>query len=343
VYKLTWLLGLDFGPYTAVLFNALVMGLTASITVATARELFGDDTWRLRRVGTLFAFCGLFILFGAVLLRDCFTTFFNAVVLWVLVRWLVRPTAHNLLCALAATGISAYAIAYLREASTVMFGFFGFMAFLFWVQRERLNSIRLIYVWLAVCALLISTPYILGFLSTSAAYQSRYTEGYVAKGEEQMEADSLAMRLIMYQPMPIRLIMGSGALMVFPIPLWAYVEKGATEYHLIKTWHGFYQVLVLPLVFAGFIAVFRLFKRDRRRAVPLLFLAVYLLLNLLAVVATSMEQRHLAQFMPAFFILAAVPDTRENKTHKGLRRIAVAWFVFVALLYVAWLAAKLMV
>jgi len=340
VYKLTWLLGLKFGPYTAVMFNALVMSLAAGITTATARELFGNDTWRLRRVGILFAFCGLFILFGAVWLRDCFTTFFNALVLWGLVRWLVRPVMTNLLFALAATGIGICAMLYLREASIVMFGFFWFLAFLFWLQRERMNPARLIAVWLVLCASMIAVPYILGFLSTSTANQSRYIEGYSAQSEERMEVDSLAMQMIVRQPLPIRLVVGSGFLMVFPMPLWAYLKSDITDYHLIKTWHGFYQVLIMPLVFAGFLAVFCMFQRDRKRAVPLVFLAAYLLMNLLAVVATSMEQRHLAQFMPAFIIVAALPGTRQNGTRRGVWHVAIAWFALVALLHLAWIVLK---
>jgi hypothetical protein len=343
VYKLTWLLGLRFGPYTAVMFNALVMGLTASITVATTRELFGNNLWHLRRVGTLFAFCGLFILFGAVLLRDCFTTFFNALVLWGIVCWLVRPTGRNLQIALAVTGISAYAMAYLRFYSVVMFGFFWFLAFLSWCWRRPLNPTRLFIIFSVLFASIIANFYLLSYMRLSREIQSERTESYVGISADASRDDSLGMRLIVHQPMPIRLVVGSGTMMVFPMPLWAYLGSDITDYHLIKTWHGFYQVLVLPLVFAGFLAVFRLFKRDRKRAVPLLFLAVYLLLNWLSVVATSMEQRHLAQFMPAFLILAAVPDTRDRDTQKSLRRIAIAWFALVALLHVAWMLAKAMI
>jgi len=53
VYKLTWLLGRECWLRAAVLFNALVMGLPAGITVVTARELFGDGLWRLGGVGTV--------------------------------------------------------------------------------------------------------------------------------------------------------------------------------------------------------------------------------------------------------------------------------------------------
>ncbi|KKL66502.1 hypothetical protein LCGC14_2144360, partial [marine sediment metagenome] len=144
VYKLTWLLGLDFGPFTGVMFNSLVMGVCASLTVRTARELFGNDAWRLRRVGILFAFCGLFVLFGAVLIRDCFTTFVNVLVLWGIVRWLVRSTPTNLLFAIGLTGVSTYIMAFLRIEAVVLFGLFWLLAFLFWYLKKRLDTTRLL-------------------------------------------------------------------------------------------------------------------------------------------------------------------------------------------------------
>jgi len=343
VYKLTWFFGLDYGPYIGVMFNALVIAITGSITVRTARELYGDDAWRLRRVGTLFAFCGLFILFGAVLIRDCFTTFINALALWGIVRWLVRPTPLNLFGAVVATGIGAWTMFYLREAATVMFGFYAFLALLFYVLRDRFKRTALIYMMMVLSVLIMAMPYFLAFLSTAKTYQTRSNEGYTYQSEDQMADDSLAMRLIVRQTMPVRLVVGSGFLMVFPMPLWAYLHRGANDYLLIKTWHGLFQVFVIPLIIAAFFTIIHLFRCNQQKIMPLIFLVVYLLLNWLAVVATSMEQRHLAQFMPAFLILAAVPDMRDGETQRRVRRIAVRWFTLVALLHGLWMVLKALI
>lgn len=191
VYKLGWIFDWDFGPYTGVLFNALIMGLTASLTVATAKELFGNDLWRLRRVGSFFAFCGLFMLFGAVLLRDCFTTFLNAVVLWSLVRWLVRPTGSKLILAIAATGIGAWGMFYLREAASVMFGFFAFLAFVFYILRERTKPVVFIVILVVMSALIIGASYIEDFVAISVEYQNRYEQLYIRISEDQSSKDSL--------------------------------------------------------------------------------------------------------------------------------------------------------
>lgn len=341
VYHVRRLLGLDFGPYVGVMFNALVMGLTASVTVATARELFGDDRWRLRRVGTLFALCGLFILFGAILLRDCFTTFFNALVIWGIVRWLCKPNSRNLLFASILTGISMWAMLYLRARSVVLFGFFGFLAFMCWFLARRANLVRVVVALSVLLIAFAGSTYVMSYLEMSQGLQSKNMEKYVDILEISSRDDSLAVRLIVNQPLPVRLVLGTGSRMIFPIPLWAYFYPGVGEYHLIKGYHGIYQVLVMPLVLVAFILVFRLFQDDRMQSVPLVFLSVYLIITTLAVVATSLEQRHIAQFMPAFMILAAVPDTRERDTRRKVRDMAILWFFVVLLVHAAWaLAAR---
>jgi hypothetical protein len=339
-YELAWWLGLEFGPYTGVMLNAFVMGLVASLTVRTARELFGNDGRRLRLVGILFAFNGLFILFGAVLIRDCFTTALNALVIWGIVRWLVRPTLGNLLLFATLTGISAYAMVYLRAQAVVLFGMYALLAFLFWVLAKRLNETRLMAALVAVGLLVIATPYLLTYSQLSQETQASGRENYAKQGANASASDSLGMRLVVNQPLPVRLVIGSGALLIYPLPLWTYFNVGATDYNWIKGYNGLYQLFLVPLVAAGFSAVFRQVIKDREAAIPLLFLAAYLLINMAAVVATSMEQRHFGQFMPAFMILAAFPDTRDKTARKRLWTISEWWLTVVVLVHLAWLFLK---
>lgn len=339
VYKMAWFLGIDFGPYIAVMFNALVMGVTSSVTVRTARELFDDDLWRLRRVGTCFAFCGLFILFGSIFLRDCFTTFINAVVIWWLVRWICTPTIRNLFTAIAVTGISVYAMAYLRFEGIVLFGVYWFLTLFFWFWKDRLNMGRLMAIYITLPALFFGSSYLMNYVHFSTNLQFDRAERYAGKSIISSQDDSLAMRLVVRQSMPIRLVMGSGSLMIFPIPLWGYFKLGINDYHLIKGYHGIYQFFVLPLVLSGFFLSFKQFVIDHGQSMPFLFLAAYLLVNLWAVVATSLEQRHLAQFMTVFCIMAAVPDTRVFMERVIAKRFMFIWFSVVLLVHVAWLVA----
>ena len=72
----------------------------------------------------------------------------------------------------------------------------------------------------------------------------------------------------------------------------------------------------------------------------MLFVAVFWLVSLLAVVASSGEQRHLGQFMPAFMILAALPDTRQARERRRVRWIAAPWYAAVVGAHAAWAVMK---
>lgn len=340
IYKAAWLLGLDFGPYTGVMFNAFLIGLAGSVTVRTARELFGPDLWRLRRVGTLFSFCGLFILFGAVFIRDSFTTVLNAVVLWWIIRWLLDRTAAKLFAALTVTGISAFAMIFLRAEAVALFGLFWLLTFLFWFFEKRMDFRRLAVVCAAICVMIIARPYVMSSVQTAETARAVWMTGYNEITARESGQESLGARLVANQPLPVRVVLNSALFMVYPIPLWAYFKIGMGDYNWIKGYHGVYQVIVLPLVFAGFLGVIRLFRRDRKQGTPLLFLVTYLVLNTVAVSATSGEQRHLAQFMPAFMILAALPDTRDPKSRRELGEISKWWIAVVIFVHLAWMIMK---
>jgi len=336
LYIVTWWFGLKFGPYTGVMFNALVMGLSGSITVAIARELFGDDSWRLRRVGTLFAFCGLFLLFGSIMLRDSFVVLVNALWLWGIVRWLVRPSGRTAVAAAIVTGVAMYAMLFLRSEVVILFGAYLFLAITCWIVSRKLNWTRVVLVVAFLGALPIAGSYLIEYVLEFRDAQASGQEHYTLLSGTEASQNSLGTRLVANQPQPIRLIMSTGTMLINPIPLWRDFSAGAQEYQLLLGYHGIYQVLVLPFGFAGIFGAFRLLRTEGRRAIPLLFLAIYLFVSLAAVAASSQTERHLGQFMAALLILAAVPDTREKSERKRTRKIVMRWLVGVIFIHVAW-------
>ena len=329
----SWL-GFKFAPYTGVMFNATIMGLVGAITVQIGRDLFGDDPWRLRRIGTIVAANGLFILFGAVLLRDCFNAFFMTLVIWGAIRLLVRAKIGSLIFMTAMIGISAWALQYLRGESFLLVFLYGFLAILLWFFK-RSGFAGSMVTFLFVVSFLGSaflSFYIQDVTETQVFQMERYTNIAIAQGAD----DSLGVRFVYNQPLPIRLVLGSVSLMITPIPLWAHFRIGALDYHWIKGYNGIYQLFVLPLVFAGSLAAFRTFFRDTKRSWPLIYLVMFVIINMFGVAATSIELRHLGQFMSAVVIIAAMPDTREQKTEKALGSIKAWWFFGVLLVHIAW-------
>ena len=72
-----------------------------------------------------------------------------------------------------------------------------------------------------------------------------------------------------------------------------------------------------------------------------MFLVIFLLINAAGVVASSLEQRHFGQFMSAFVVIAAIPDTRDEKANNELRNIRVWWFFAVLLVHILWAVLKI--
>lgn len=325
VYHVFSMLGFTHAPYVGLMFNALAVGLSGSVTVLTARLLFGDDHWRLRRVGNMYAACGLFGLFGAILIRDSFTLFLNLLVFWSLVRWLQQPTVRNYAVSLIVTGLTGLAMWYLRKNSTYLFGLFHMMALFCWYWRGKKSLGHLLATIFLPIVLCFASAFVYQYFSASLEALTTESENYVELAAKDSAGDSLGMALVINQPLPVRAALGSGVLLAFPIPLWAYLKSGATEYEIIKTWHGLYMIFVLPLAFAGFAGVIRSLRRRDNYTSEQVFIALYAASMLAAVAATSLETRHIGQFLPAFLLLAAMPDTRKRKERQRVQWMFMAW------------------
>lgn len=342
-YKAAYVLGAPFGPYVAVTFNAAVIGVTGSVTVRIAREIFGDDEWRLRRVRILFASCGLFILFGAILLRDCFALSINVVILWLFVRWFRRQTVIEALIACVALGAGMYVMEYLRPGvALLMATYLGLAALaLFTTRVKRIPVIMATIIGISV--ILLSTSLVFNYLSISRQLQTQEMLLYSDLSAYASGDSSLGMRLIINQPLPVRIVFGTAAMAISPIPLWANFNGSGTEYHWIKGYNGFYQVIVLPLIILGVYQVLRARYIPQSQLVVWRFMVGYLVVNTVAVVATSMEQRHLAQFLPAAVVLAVLPDLRDARIRNKLRNVWVGWMAIVICVHVFWGILKISV
>jgi hypothetical protein len=336
VYHLFSALGFSHAPYLGVQFNALVVALSGSVTVLTARALFGDDRWRLRRVGNLYACCGLFVLFGAILIRDGFTLFLNLLVFWSLIHWLQRPTIRNYVLALVVTIFAGVSVWYLRKNSTYLFGLFHMLAFFCWYWRGR-KSLGHVLTTIALPIILsFASAFVYQYFSASLDALATESENYVELAAKESQDDSLGMSLVVNQPLPVRAALGSGVLLAFPIPLWAYLKSGATEYELIKTWQGAYMLFLLPLALAGFAQVIRSLRHRDAFASEQVFIALYAASMLAAVAATSLETRHIGQFLPAFLLLAVMPDTRKPRDQQRVRSMVYTWVAVLGGVHFLW-------
>lgn len=340
IYKITWLLGLDFGPYIGVMLNAFIMGIAGSLTVLIAKEIYGNDAWRMKRVGNLFAFCGSLIMFGAVLIRDCFTTLLNVIVLWIIIRWLIKPTLRNTVFAIIMTIAAALSMAFFRIEEVVLFIVYWTVAFVIWFIKSKIDKKRLIISTIIISLIILLSSYILNYIQTLINIQTLGLDQYNDFSTNEVDGNSLGMRMIINQPLPIRLTMGTLSMMVYPLPIWSYFKSGISEYYLFKGYNGIYQIVLYPLIFVGIITVFKTFIEKEKIIREQIYLIIYSIINLSAVVATSLESRHLAQYMPAMIILAAIPDVRNKEYKKKVKIYTTIWLIIIVVLHLIWLALK---
>ena len=123
-------------------------------------------------------------------------------------------------------------------------------------------------------------------------------EGYIEEATIQANSGSLGMSLIINQPMPIRLFLGSVYLYIFPIPLWSGFQL-ESSYHLFKSFNVIFIIFLLPLVILAFR---ELWKSNLSRSSSTLFMLFLVIGFTFAIAGTSMEGRHLGAFFVPIFI-----------------------------------------
>jgi apolipoprotein N-acyltransferase len=70
------------------------------------------------------------------------------------------------------------------------------------------------------------------------------------------------------------------------------------------------------------------------------FIALYAAGMLAAVAATSLETRHIGQFLPAFILLAAMPDTRQRKERRRVATMRFTWIAILGAVHLAWAGVR---
>ena len=77
---------------------------------------------------------------------------------------------------------------------------------------------------LVICLLILRTPSLQSFLATIQMFQESKMTSYTNMAASQSSGHSLGMQLVVNQPMPSRLVMGTGSMMIFPLPLWVILR-----------------------------------------------------------------------------------------------------------------------
>jgi hypothetical protein len=72
------------------------------------------------------------------------------------------------------------------------------------------------------------------------------------------------------------------------------------------------------------------------------FLIKFFIMNYEAVLATSLEQRHLALSVPAYCLLSSIPDLRDKKHKRLIGRFSQWWWGYLILIHTAYPFVKIL-
>jgi hypothetical protein len=327
------------GPWLGILLNSFIVGMAGSITIKAGSYLLGNDPYRLYRLGTLFSCCGIFWLFGSLFLRDSFALLFNVIFIWACLRALTFPSLINFFTSAAAIFFSSFLMEYVREGFLPMSILIILLALFSFTRRKKFGILMFLLPALALIIGLILLPLISSYASEVGLKVNVISTRY--GGDEYVMQKSLGASIIVNQPKVIRLPLGSIYLLVQPIPLWVDFHFYFSEYHWIKGYQGIYLVYITPMAFVGLaIAIKRAFSGGVA-APPACFVAIYVILTTMAVAATSLETRHHGQFLPAFLMLAALPDNTDPLIRRKIKSTMMGWFALVVAGHIMWIALKL--
>ncbi len=337
VYDLFATLGFPSERYVGIIVNVTAVALTAVVTLKMARLVYGDDPYRFSRLTLLFPACGLFWLFAGIHIRDSMVLLAVTVLVYSWLQFLSTPNLGvPLLKIIGANILAGVYLGFLRGDFVfvpIAMSMAAIAALLLGKvnRRHRLIAYGMVAVGLVVVCLML-----LSFGDSIFYILSRGNEGYAQLAGEEHGSDSLGMSLIINQVLPIRILLGSGYLYIFPIPFWSGFQLDSA-YALFKSFNVIFFYLLIPLLL---MATWQLWKRNESRSISLLFLFFLSVGFTMAVAGTSIETRHFGIFLPSVFLLALLPDLREKIKLKNYRKILGLVLGGVFSIHFSWLVVK---
>lgn len=331
-------LGFEKARYIGITVNVTVVALTGVIGIKFVRQIFGNDDYRFKRLTLLVAACGIFWLFAGIHMRDSAVLLAVTALAYAWIYFLTKPDLSVRLILIVTWSLLAAALfGFLRgEFIFVPFAMAAAAIAALLLGRVERGRRWVVYVLMIVGSVIVALL-AMTFANDIALIMDRGQTGYAELAAEQHAADSLGMALIVNQPTPIRLVLGSIYLFVFPIPFWSGFQL-ESAYNLFKSANVIYFYFVLPLLFIAL----RQLKRNKAMRTPALLFLVFLSLGFtLAIASTSMETRHFGAFFLPILLIATLPDLRVPIVWQHYKSFVYIILAGVFLVHLAWIVLKL--
>ena len=337
LYDLFGWIGLDRQRYLGIDFNVLLVATTGVVALWMARRLYGRDAYRESRLVLLFSLCALMWLFSAVHLRDSVVLLTITLTVHAWVCYATSRAALRLPGLAAAMLAATVALAALRTEFVFvpMLVTLAGVASLVLTRSDggrRARRRRALALVLLAGVGAVGWVYVGNMLDAVTAGAETY-RGLV---EGEAARESLGAQLIVNQPLPIRVIVGSVYLFIFPIPIWSGFIAGSVV-PLLKTANAMFFYALVPLLA---VAVRDLRRISGTNRALLLFMLIVAVAFTAAIAVTSLEVRHFGAFLVPMFMLALLPDLRVPQIRRRYRRSLLAMVGAMVLLHLAWFGLK---
>lgn len=337
VYNLFAMLGFEKARYVGVAVNITSVALAVALGIRIVTLVYGRDAMKLGLFELLAVSCGLLWMFSAIHLRDAVVLLLVTFLVLLWIRVLCLPgLAANLIGLVAASFIGSVLLGFLRTEFAFVplaMALCGAVALL--VGQARMERRAALYV-LTVVGGLCAVGLVVLYGDQVIDRLVKGNASYMGMSGDQHGSGSLGMTLIVKQPLPIRLVLGSLYLLVFPVPVWSGFEV-VSAIHAFRSFNAIYFYFVIPLVWVSLVEVV---KDKSRRTPEVIFLLVLSGGMMFAIAATSLEPRHFGAFIVPLLAFAVGAKVSDPLTKAAYWRTTGIVLVAAIALHVLWAGAK---
>jgi hypothetical protein len=323
--------------YVGILMNVSAVAMTGVVTLKMARLVYGHDPHRFKLLTLIFSLCGLFWIFAGIHLRDSAVLLSITSIGYVWIYFLQKPDVSlRLVLVIVASVFASAFLGFLRgEFAFVPIAIaMAAIATLMFVSNSRRGFVT---YFLAIIGLGLLGWSVATIGETILDTLLRSYEGYAEHAADEHSSDSLGMALIVNQAMPIRLLLGSIYLFVFPIPFWSGFQLDSV-YNLFKSFNVIFFYFFLPLLV---LALIKIWKHSSTRSSSIVFLLIFATGFIMAIAGTSLETRHFGVFLPPMFVLALLPDLRIKAFRRNYIQLLTILFAGVFMVHLVWFLLKI--
>ena len=335
-YDFAALLGFPRDMYIGVSVNIIIVAIGAAICARSAKLLYGDDEYRIRRLALFFTIAGNMWLFAGLHIRDSVIFLMVVILSHFWIAYLAELKHSKIAYAAAVTLLAMPALEVLRKEFfyvPLMIGFSALASLNFTRGRGDARFIALISILtgaaLAVVGLIAFGSELFDLFTTG---QRTYTDSALAEAR----SGSLGNALIVEQTLLMRIALGVPYLLYFPIPFWSGFN-GESALQLFKSINALTFYYISGLLFVG---GFLILKSRQLRSPAFLFALGVPFIFSVSVVLTSLESRHLGAFMSLFFLVALMPDMRDTTEKRYVRFTLVVIALAMVMVHAAWFALR---